>query len=87
METSKSWDWSEYGIDFLFQLGLLVALGALSVWLWPDGVLGTPVSMIALGDWLWAGAAVLVWGLTVVVFYFVVVELVVTLVKGFRKAS
>jgi len=82
--SNSSWDWPEFGIDLLFQIGLLAAVFTLSVWLWPEGVLDTPVSMIALGDWLWAGGAVGVGALGLLMAYFVLVEPVVALVKGLR---
>lgn len=39
-------------------LWIALSLG-LGYWLWPGGVLDTPVSMIALGDWLLIAASVL----------------------------
>jgi hypothetical protein len=85
METFKpgdSWDWSERAIDFALQLALLAALFAFAVWLWPNGVLDKPVSMIALGDWLWAAGAVSVAALGSMMLYFVLVE---PILEGLRE--
>ena len=61
-------------IDFLLKVALVLGLAAFSVWLWPDGILETPVGLIKLGDWLWAGGALWAGMLCVLVFYFVAVE-------------
>ena len=66
--------WGELVLDFLLQAALLVGLAALSFWLWPTGMLDTPVGLIKLADWLWAAGAVWVATLCVFLAYFVVVE-------------
>ena len=66
--------WGERVLDFLLQAALLVGLAALSFWLWPIGMLDTPVGLIRLGDWLSAAAAVWVATLCIFLVYFVVVE-------------
>ena len=68
------WAGSELMIDFLLKVALVVGLAAFSVWLWPDGILDTPVSLIKLRDWLWAGGAVWAGALCVLIVYFVAVE-------------
>jgi hypothetical protein len=70
----KWWGRSELMIDFLLKVGLVVGLAAFSVWLWPDAILETPVGLIKLRDWLWAGGALWAGMLCVLVFYFVAVE-------------
>lgn len=50
--------------------------------MWPDQVLQTPISMLELGDLLWAGGALLVSALGLLMAYFVVVVPIVALVKA-----
>lgn len=71
--------WPELVLDFLLQAALLTGLAALSVWLWPNGMLDRPVGLIKLVDWLWAAGAIWVAMLCVFTFYFVVAEPVIAL--------
>ena len=77
-------DWPGFVMDFLLQLVFLFGLGSLSVWLWPDGILDTPVSMMSLGDWIWACACLISSAVFALAFYFIVVELGIALWKGLR---
>jgi hypothetical protein len=74
LAVQKTSSWGERMLDVLLQAALLVGLAAFSFWLWPIGILDTPVGLIKLGDWLWAAGAVWVATLCVFVVYFVVVE-------------
>lgn len=86
MENSRS-DPVELGFDFLFQLGLLVLIFGLSIWLWPDGVGDAPVSMVALGDWIWIFGSAAVALLGLLASYFVLMEPVLRLVKRSRSGT
>ena len=66
-------------IDYVLQLCLVVGLACLTVLFWPDDMLRTPISMIPLGDWIWALVAAIVAGLTSLVAYCVVKETAVLL--------
>ena len=77
MNLFRAEEWSgssELVIDLLLKVALVVALAAFSVWLWPDGILGTPVGLIKPHDWLWAGGALWAGMLCVLVLYFVAIE-------------
>jgi hypothetical protein len=82
--SNSSLDWSEYGIDLILQLGLLIAVFALGIWLWPEGLLDTPVPRITLASWLWAGAAIGSGALGLLMSYFVLAEPVVALIRGLK---
>ena len=75
------WGRSELMIDFVLKAALVVGLAAFSLWLWPDGILETPLGLIKLRDWLWAGGALWAGALCVLVFYFVRVEPAISRVK------
>ena len=79
-------DWAEYGFDFVFQLLLVAGVFYLGGWIWPEGMLKTPIAKIALGDWLQSLAAIVVYGLGLVMAYFVLVEPVRAFTKGIRAA-
>ena len=77
-------DWPGFVMDFLFQLALLVGLGALSLWLWPAGMFETPIAGLTIGNFLWGGASVISWAVTALASYFIVIELGIALWKGLR---
>ena len=76
METSNLGfaDWLDVGFELLTQLALVVGIFALAIWLWPDGILDTPLASIAFGMALSALGSVVVWLVGLVALYFVVVE-------------
>ena len=47
---TQEWDWPSFILDWLMQLVMVAGFVALSVWLWPEDVIDTPVSLIKLGD-------------------------------------
>ncbi len=87
LAAQKTSRWGELVLDFLLQAALLVGLAAFSIWLWPTGMLDTPVGSIKLGDWLFAAGAVWVGMLCVFVFYFVVVEPAMALMGKKHRAQ
>ena len=82
LAAQKSAGWGELALDFVLQAALLVGLAAFSIWLWPSGMLDMPVGSIKLGDWLFAAGAVWVGTLCIFLFYFVVVEPAMALVRN-----
>lgn len=61
----------EFGLLTQTRLFLAVVFLVVGIWFWPEGALDVPVSMIALGDWLWIVAAALSWGFALLMVYFI----------------
>jgi hypothetical protein len=75
-------DFGDWLMDFFgLQIWILLGLWSLTVWLWPEGVLDAPVSMIPLTDWLWIAGALVVGFFAVLSSYFSLVEPVADLVR------
>jgi hypothetical protein len=63
MKTLEDWLAEDLVSTSLMRVCWAAGLFAVGVWLWPTGVLDTPVSMIELGDWLWILCAIFSGGL------------------------
>jgi hypothetical protein len=66
-------DWKGWIIEAALKGSLLIGLAALALWLWPDSMPGTPLSLVPISDWLWALGAAWIGLLFALACYFVVV--------------
>lgn len=77
----------EFIIDYVLHLCLVVGLAGLTLLFWPDGMFRTPISMIPLVDWVWAGVSALVGGLTALVAHCVFLETAGVVFKAIRGST
>lgn len=76
-------EWTGIGVALLlWQLVLVVGLFAFAIWLWPAGLLGTPLSKITLEYLLRAVVSVSFLSIGITSLYFVVVD---PFVKGYAE--
>ena len=76
MHTSKSRypEWASIGVALLWQLACLVIFFALASWLWPAGLLETPLSALTFGVVVRAVVSVLFLSIGITSLYLVAVE-------------
>lgn len=84
MQTSKTdcLEWAAIGVAFLWQVGLVVGFFALAIWLWPAGLLETPLSEFTLGYVLRAVVSFAFLSVGITSLYLVVV---VPLLRGYAE--
>lgn len=76
MQTSRTGypEWAGIGVALLWQLALVVGFFALATWLWPAGLLETPLSEFTLGYFLRAVVSVAFLSVGITSLYLVVVD-------------
>jgi hypothetical protein len=76
----------EFVLDYVLRLCLIVGLAGLMVLFWPDGIFRTPISVIPLGDLMWALISMVVGGLAALVVHCVFIETAIVLLRALRPA-
>ena len=74
--------WAGIGVALVWQLTLVVGFFALAIWLWPAGLLGTPLSEITLEYLLRAVVSISFLSVGITTLYLVVVH---PFVKGYSE--
>ncbi|HKI65447.1 MAG TPA: hypothetical protein VKA16_12585 [Burkholderiales bacterium] len=84
MQTFKTGysEWAGIGVAFVWQLALVVGFFALAIWLWPVGLMETPLPEFTLGHVVRAAVSVTFLSVGITSLYLVVV---VPLVRGYAE--
>lgn len=85
-QSAASWKCTELALELVLQAGLILGLGALSFWLWPERMFDSATA-IQPGDWLLASLSLWVGVLALLTFYFLAVTPLLALLQNQDDAA